>query len=71
VAQGTPEEIAASTASHTGRFLREVLARRPAGKAVKDAAKDSGKDAGKDAAKAKAGAASGRRSNAAGRQAAE
>ena len=30
VAQGTPEQIAASTASHTGRFLREVLARRPA-----------------------------------------
>ncbi|GJE27281.1 excinuclease ABC subunit UvrA [Methylobacterium organophilum] len=30
VAQGTPEEIARSKASHTGRFLREVLARRPA-----------------------------------------
>ncbi len=29
VAQGTPEQIARSTASHTGRFLREVLARRP------------------------------------------
>ncbi len=29
VAQGTPEEIAASAASHTGRFLREVLKRRP------------------------------------------
>jgi excinuclease ABC subunit A len=29
VAQGTPEDIAASEASHTGRFLREVLARRP------------------------------------------
>jgi excinuclease ABC subunit A len=32
VAQGTPEQIAASTASHTGRFLRDVLARRPAAK---------------------------------------
>jgi len=30
VAQGTPEEIARSKASHTGRFLREVLERRPA-----------------------------------------
>ena len=29
VAQGTPEDIAASEASHTGRFLREVLQRRP------------------------------------------
>jgi len=30
VALGTPEEIARAKASHTGRFLREVLARRPA-----------------------------------------
>jgi excinuclease ABC subunit A len=30
VAQGTPEAIARATASHTGRFLREVLERRPA-----------------------------------------
>ncbi|MER2265128.1 excinuclease ABC subunit UvrA [Methylobacterium oxalidis] len=30
VAEGTPEQIAKSTASHTGRFLRDVLARRPA-----------------------------------------
>ena len=30
VAEGTPEQIAKSAASHTGRFLREVLARRPA-----------------------------------------
>ncbi len=30
VAQGTPEAIAKSKASHTGRFLRDVLARRPA-----------------------------------------
>ena len=29
VAQGTPEDIARAEASHTGRFLREVLARRP------------------------------------------
>ncbi|HJE22473.1 MAG TPA: excinuclease ABC subunit UvrA [Methylorubrum populi] len=47
VAQGTPEEIAASTASHTGRFLREVLARRPSGRAP-------AKEAGSPTAKAKA-----------------
>jgi excinuclease ABC subunit A len=29
VAEGTPEEIAAAKGSHTGRFLAEVLARRP------------------------------------------
>ncbi|MGL4439417.1 MAG: excinuclease ABC subunit UvrA [Bosea sp. (in: a-proteobacteria)] len=29
VAQGTPEDIAKSAASHTGRFLKQVLARRP------------------------------------------
>jgi excinuclease ABC subunit A len=29
VAQGTPEDVARSEASHTGRFLREVLNRRP------------------------------------------
>jgi excinuclease ABC subunit A len=29
VAQGTPEDIADSKASHTGRFLKEVLERRP------------------------------------------
>jgi excinuclease ABC subunit A len=28
VAEGTPEQIAAAKASHTGRFLREVLERR-------------------------------------------
>jgi excinuclease ABC subunit A len=33
VAQGTPEDIAASKGSHTGRFLKEVLARRPLKKA--------------------------------------
>ena len=31
VAEGTPETIARAKASHTGRFLREVLTRRPAG----------------------------------------
>ena len=30
IAQGTPEEVAAEPASHTGTFLAEVLARRPA-----------------------------------------
>ena len=41
VAQGTPEDIAKSKASHTGRFLKEVLARRPLKKeaAPKEAAK--------------------------------
>ncbi|KAF0231291.1 MAG: excinuclease ABC subunit [Beijerinckiaceae bacterium] len=29
VAEGTPEQIAKSAESHTGRFLRGVLARRP------------------------------------------
>jgi excinuclease ABC subunit A len=29
VAEGTPEDIAKVGASHTGRFLKEVLARRP------------------------------------------
>src|SRR5215203_853698 len=31
VAQGTPEEVAKAKASHTGRFLREVLGRRGRG----------------------------------------
>jgi excinuclease ABC subunit A len=30
VAQGTPEDIARNPRSHTGSFLKEVLARRPA-----------------------------------------
>ena len=38
VAEGTPEDIAKSKASHTGRFLREILARRPAKPAPKKAA---------------------------------
>ncbi|WP_288582137.1 excinuclease ABC subunit UvrA, partial [uncultured Methylobacterium sp.] len=38
VAEGTPEAIAESAASHTGRFLREVLARRPAAAPRKAAA---------------------------------
>ena len=29
VAQGTPEDVAKAEASHTGRFLRDVMARRP------------------------------------------
>jgi excinuclease ABC subunit A len=35
VAQGTPEEVAACESSHTGRFLRDVLARRPVRRATK------------------------------------
>jgi len=35
VAAGTPEQIAKSERSHTGRFLREVLKRRPAGASPK------------------------------------
>ncbi|MCJ2082220.1 excinuclease ABC subunit UvrA [Methylobacterium sp. J-090] len=34
VAEGTPEQIAQSKKSHTGRFLRDVLARRPPAPAV-------------------------------------
>ncbi|KQO57962.1 MULTISPECIES: excinuclease ABC subunit UvrA [unclassified Methylobacterium] len=34
VAEGTPEQIAKSKASHTGRFLRDVLARRPLAEAA-------------------------------------
>ena len=30
VAAGTPEEVAANPASHTGKFLRQVLEVRPA-----------------------------------------
>lgn len=36
VAQGTPEDICKAEASHTGRFLKEVLARRPLKKAEKE-----------------------------------
>ena len=36
VAQGTPEDIAKSKESHTGRFLKEVLERRPLKKASGD-----------------------------------
>jgi excinuclease ABC subunit A len=39
VAQGTPEEVAKAKASHTGRFLREVLGRR--GRAGKAAAREA------------------------------
>ncbi|HYF56762.1 MAG TPA: excinuclease ABC subunit UvrA, partial [Salinarimonas sp.] len=38
VASGTPEGIAKNPASHTGRFLKEVLARRPAGGEKREAA---------------------------------
>jgi excinuclease ABC subunit A len=30
VAEGTPEDVAGVEASHTGRFLQQVLADRPA-----------------------------------------
>jgi len=36
VAQGTPEEVASTKESHTGRFLKEVLERRPLKKAAED-----------------------------------
>jgi excinuclease ABC subunit A len=60
VAQGTPEEIAKSANSHTGRFLKDVLARRPLTSAAKgetpETAKPSTKDKplGKDKPSAKA-----------------
>jgi excinuclease ABC subunit A len=38
VAQGTPEEIARSKRSHTGRFLREVMGRRPNHRRAREAA---------------------------------
>jgi len=38
VAQGAPEEIAKSARSHTGRFLRGVMDRRPQGKVRTQAA---------------------------------
>ena len=43
VAQGTPEAIAAAPESHTGRFLREVLARRPPTQSPAPAAEEVGK----------------------------
>ncbi len=46
VAQGTPEDIAKNAASHTGRFLAEVLSRRPVKRAGEGAA-GSAKPAGK------------------------
>jgi excinuclease ABC subunit A len=39
VAQGTPEEVAKAKASHTGRFLREVLGRR--GRGARAAAREA------------------------------
>jgi excinuclease ABC subunit A len=38
VAMGTPEEVARNKRSHTGEYLRAVLARRPPKKASKEAA---------------------------------
>src|SRR5829696_4446370 len=35
VAEGTPEEIAQVGSSHTGRFLRDILGRRPGGPATR------------------------------------
>jgi excinuclease ABC subunit A len=43
VAQGTPEDIAQSKESHTGRFLKEVLARRPLKKETSQEAARKGK----------------------------
>ncbi|AWM87401.1 excinuclease ABC subunit UvrA [Microvirga sp. 17 mud 1-3] len=51
VAQGTPEDIAQSTESHTGRFLKEVLERRPL-KKVSEAAPKKAETASKKARKA-------------------
>ncbi|MBK9082134.1 MAG: excinuclease ABC subunit UvrA [Rhizobiales bacterium] len=45
VATGTPEEIAKNPGSHTGRFLKEVLARRPLPAAGAAAAKARTRDA--------------------------
>ena len=41
VAQGTPEDVVKVKASHTGRFLKDLLARRPTAKSVKTRAKPS------------------------------
>ena len=38
VAQGTPEDIARSPRSHTGRFLSEVMQRRPQRRIARQAA---------------------------------
>ncbi|QFU16735.1 excinuclease ABC subunit UvrA [Microvirga thermotolerans] len=43
VAQGTPEDVAKSKESHTGRFLKEVLERRPLKKAAPEAPKKTKK----------------------------
>ncbi len=50
VAQGTPEDVAANPASHTGRFLKEVLARRPAKAAEPKAEKAEGRKGRRQAA---------------------
>jgi len=51
VAQGTPEDIAQSKESHTGRFLKEVLERRPL-KKVSEAAPKKAETSSKKARKA-------------------
>jgi excinuclease ABC subunit A len=58
VAEGTPEDIARSDASHTGRFLREVLERRPVMRAAGEG-RSEGKAKSAKAAKAKTLAARG------------
>lgn len=51
VAQGTPEDIAESKESHTGRFLKEVLERRPLNKAAPQKASAKKEPAKKEAPK--------------------
>jgi excinuclease ABC subunit A len=51
VAQGTPEDIAESKESHTGRFLKEVLERRPLKKAAPQKASAKKEPAKKEAPK--------------------
>jgi len=51
VAQGTPEEIAESKDSHTGRFLKEVLERRPLKKDAPQKASAKREPANKEAPK--------------------
>ncbi len=45
VAEGTPEDVAKVKASYTGRYLKELLARRPAGAASAHPAKPAAKPA--------------------------
>ena len=43
VAQGTPEDIIKEPRSHTGKFLKDVLARRPLPEAEEPKAKKAGR----------------------------